>query len=238
MDRRILQKRLKGLLAFSLAFYLMFGAGIQVLAADYIDRATLSTGIELSEGIIELSGGELIVDNATINEFEYTITKKMKVVGYEESGGIWKLILSTVQEIPTTPIQPTSGGGGTHTHTLSWKIVIEPTEISDGRCEYSCECGHVEAAQHISFFGAITKRIIKEIQEAPENGTVTVENQFLRCLTDEIIDALHKRSDVSLEIIFKEEEKTYQCLIPAGKAPTDGGEWYGYFYLGSLYGWK
>ena len=209
--------------------------------------------LSISKSIISVGdiivGSGSIVFNGTTDSGYYQSQDNLKVDSVSTDANGYPLVnLSTIpvtpvvpgptEQIPVTPIQPTSGGGGTHTHTLSWKIVIEPTEISDGRCEYSCECGHVEAAQPISFFGAIIKRIIKEIQEAPENGTVTVENQFLRCLTDEIIDALHKRSDVSLEIIFKEEEETYQCLIPAGKAPTDGGEWYGYFYLGSLYGWK
>ena len=106
-----------------------------------------------------------------------------------------------------------------------------------GRSEYRCECGHVEAAQPISFFGAIIKRIIKSIEEAPQNGTVVVENKFLRCLTDEIMEALHKRSDVNLEVKFSEQGVNYHFLIPATAAPTGEEEWFGYFYLGGRYGW-
>lgn len=136
------------------------------------------------------------------------------------------------QEAPVS-----SSTGGSHIHTLKWEIVLEPTETTDGRSEYRCECGHVEAAQPISFFRVIIMRIIKAIEEAPQNGTVVVDNKFLRCLTDEIVAALHKRSDVNLEVRFVEQEVNYQFLIPAGRAPMEEEEWFGYFYLGGRYGW-
>ena len=136
------------------------------------------------------------------------------------------------QEAPVS-----SSTGGSHIHTLKWEIVIEPTETTDGRSEYRCECGHVEAAQPISFFRVIIMRIIKAIEEAPQNGTVVVDNKFLRCLTDEIVAALHKRSDVNLEVRFVEQEVNYKFLIPAGRAPMEEEEWFGYFYLGGRYGW-
>ena len=216
MEKGILRKRLKGLLALSLAFYLMFGNGIQVLAAVYENHL-------VTEEQKFQSGGENVLvvtsGDATINP----------------NPG------NTPQNPPTDPNgnqeAAKASSGGTHTHSLRWEIVQEPTETVDGRSEYRCECGHVEAAQPISFFGAIIKRIIKSIEEAPQNGTVVVENKFLRCLTDEIMEALHKRSDVNLEVKFSEQGVNYHFLIPATAAPTEEEEWFGYFYLGGRYGW-
>ena len=361
MEKGILRKRLKGLLALSLAFYLMFGNGIQVLAAEY-DINALNTNEIINAGskikyYYYVSGGA-VIDTSTIliennpvnlptdvstdgeNFGRYLVTQNFKVVkkaddvygvlglgvvpkynidispnsiqgGSTSGGGMveertettvtatpntgykftgWKENGQTVSEDSSytftvsgdrnlvavfdkeeadrgngtvinpgnqnpdnnnpgnTPQNPSTApngnqeaakasSGGTHTHSLRWEIVQEPTETVAGRSEYRCECGHVEAAQPISFFGAIIKRIIKSIEEAPQNGTVVVENKFLRCLTDEIMEALHKRSDVNLEVKFSEQGVNYHFLIPATAAPTEEEEWFGYFYLGGRYGW-
>lgn len=347
MEKGILRKRLKGLLALSLAFYLLFGNGIQVLATEYdieaYDIRTLNTDEIINAGskikyYYYVSGGAVIntsrilIENNPVNlptdvsiegenSGRYLVTQNFKVVEKEDDvygvlglgavpkynidispnsiqggstsgGGMveertetivtatpntgykftgWKENGQTVSEDSSytftvsgdrnlvavfeeeadpgnTPHNPPTApngnqeaakvsSGGTHTHSLRWEIVQEPTETVAGRSEYRCECGHVEAAQPISFFGAIIKQIIKSIEEAPQNGTVVVENKFLRCLTDEIMEALHKRSDVNLEVKFSEQGVNYHFLIPATAAPTEEEEWFGYFYLGGRYGW-
>lgn len=369
MEKGILRKRLKGLLALSLAFYLMFGNGIQVLAAEYdieaYDIRTLNTDEIINAGSkikyyqaiyqsgdsievkkqngIKIDGAEKIAqknedgDNATkeaffevesnliviqeitsdygeiqlktiynikvqpsstlggsttgggnyVNGAPVTVTATPNTgyifTGWKENGqtvsedssytftvsGDRNLVAvfdkeeadpgnetvinpdnqnpdnnnpgNTPQNLPTAPNGNQEAAkvssGGIHTHSLRWEIVQEPTETVAGRSEYRCECGHVEAVQPISFFGAIIKRIIKSIEEAPQNGTVVVENKFLRCLTDEIMEALHKRSDVNLEVKFSEQGVNYHFLIPATAAPTEEEEWFGYFYLGGRYGW-
>ena len=238
MKKGILRKRLKGLLALSLAFYLMFGNGIQGLAAEYrLDEIADGKEFQIGDKIIMTENGKIHIDGTSYSvnkDDEYEIGDYLKVV--QISGGEIYLELYTPTPDPT-PVAPVSSSGGTHTHSLRWEIVQEPTETVDGRSEYRCECGHVEAAQPISFFGAIIKRIIKSIEEAPQNGTVVVENKFLRCLTDEIMEALHKRSDVNLEVKFSEQGVNYHFLIPATAAPTEEEEWFGYFYLGGRYGW-
>ena len=364
MEKGILRKRLKGLLALSLAFYLMFGNGIQVLAAVHDinalntnDRIYAGSKIKYNQAIfqsgdsievkkqngIKIDGAEKIAqknedgDNATkeaffevesnliviqkitspygeiqlktiynikvqpsstlggsttgggnhVNGDPVTVTATpntgYKFTGWKENGQIvsedssYTFTVSgdrnlvavfeeekadqgngtvtnpdnqnpgntdpgnTPQNPPTNPNgnqeAAKASSGGTHTHSLRWEIVQEPTETVDGRSEYRCECGYVEAAQPITFFGAIIKRIIKSIEEAPQNGTVVVENKFLRCLTDEIMEALHKRSDVNLEVKFSDQGVNYHFLIPATAAPTEEEEWFGYFYLGGRYGW-
>ncbi|MBR3606305.1 MAG: hypothetical protein IKL51_01840 [Lachnospiraceae bacterium] len=362
MEKGILRKRLKGLLALSLAFYLMFGNGIQVLAAEYDEydinalnnddriyagskikyyqaiyqsgdsiKVKKQNGIKIDgvekiaqknedgdyptkEAFFEVESNLIVIQGITspygeiqlktiynikvqpsstlggsttggrdyVNGDPVTVTATpntgYKFIGWQESGqtvsedssytftvsGDRNLVAvfdeekadqgngtvtnpdnpnpgNTPQNPPTDPNgnqqAAKASSGGTHTHSLRWEIVQEPTETVDGRSEYRCECGHVEAAQPISFFGAIIKRIIKSIEEAPQNGTVVVENKFLRCLTDEIMEALHKRSDVNLEVKFSEQGVNYHFLIPATAAPTEEEEWFGYFYLGGRYGW-
>lgn len=363
MEKGMLRKRLKGLLAFSLAFYLMFGNGIQVLAEEY-DIATIPTttiinpgdtikyyyevgsGAVTSESKIKINGnlqtlsmdvtlsggqkegvyqvserlevlaeagdkygtlqlgpvqkfdivanpdlvqagsvtgdgtyerGTQVTVTATPNSgyqfshwkengqivskdtnYTFTVNGERELVGVFEQRNNSGNSPSQGESVPEKPIVPedepqtqgpgsqtperqeapvSSSTGGSHIHTLKWEIVIEPTETTDGRSEYRCECGHVEAAQPISFFRVIIMRIIKAIEEAPQNGTVVVDNKFLRCLTDEIVAALHKRSDVNLEVRFVEQEVNYRFLIPAGRAPMEEEEWFGYFYLGGRYGW-
>lgn len=56
-------------------------------------------------------------------------------------------------------------------------------------------------------------------------------------LPRDIILALEKKSDVSLEFSYVYEGKDYQIVIPAGKAVVrDDVPWYGPLYLYSLYG--
>ena len=253
MEKGMLRKRLKGLLAFSLAFYLMFGNGIQVLAEEYsiydLADGTVKS-VKYGDKIDVGSGAIAINDVDWTGSGVYVAQENLNIDYIGEYKGYPKIYLITSTstpeptptpdsntQLPATPAVPKPSTGGSHIHTLKWEIVIEPTETTDGRSEYRCECGHVEAAQPISFFRVIIMRIIKAIEEAPQNGTVVVDNKFLRCLTDEIVAALHKRSDVNLEVRFVEQEVNYQFLIPAGRAPMEEEEWFGYFYLGGRYGW-
>ena len=94
------------------------------------------------------------------------------------------------------------------------------------------------AILEISYYNNIVDHVIKATKNAPENGTITIEDEFLRCFSDEMVEALLARPDVTVDINFIDKGVSYSLTIPAGKAPTDGQEWYGYYYLGSIYGWK
>ena len=126
----------------------------------------------------------------------------------------------------------------THTHNFQWIVTTQPTEKTDGCNSLMCEgCGAVEATQPISYFNNITNNVMKEIKGAPENGTVTIDNEFLRCFSNEMVEELLARPDLTVVVNFTDKGVNYSFTIPAGKAPTDGQEWYGYYYLGSVYGW-
>lgn len=274
MKERIL---MKGLMALTVAFMLMFGSSLTVLAAatynmddieqlladaadaDYdrveVDGGTVITNIVGTGGVkVYLDGFEQMTTTGSNIDGDETWTytfpqgtgKVYAIVGVDgdlDSG--YKLwiesgVPASMPEHPGGSAVPEPSGGSGHLHTMEWIIGREPTETQDGLYQYKCTgCDHVEAQQPITYFGVIIKKIIKAIEEAPENGTVIIDNEFLRCFTDEIVAALLARPDVTVDVRFTEGEVAYRFLVPAGQAPTDGQEWYGYFYLGGvLYGWQ
>lgn len=126
----------------------------------------------------------------------------------------------------------------THTHNFQWTVIEEATEKVDGLTALMCEgCGQIEATQSISLYNNVIYNVTKDIKNAPENGTVIIENEFLRCFSDEMVEDILARPDVTVIVNFTDKGVNYSFTIPAGKAPTDGQEWYGYYYLGSVYGW-
>lgn len=125
-----------------------------------------------------------------------------------------------------------------HEHSFSWVTTQAPTESSDGREEYRCSCGIVADSKPISVLVGVTDSVLTDIANAPLNGTVIIDSTYLRCLSSKMIDMLHSRPDVTLTVVFTDKGVTRQFTIPAGAAPTDGAEYYGYYYLGALYGWE
>lgn len=209
MKESIFKQRLKGLMALTLAFMLTFGSSMMVFAAEY-SVGSLTSVSRLSQGdkIVLSSAGQVYIDNVPA---------------------------------PVNSDSDSDSGSGRHIHDMQWIVRLQPTETQDGETEYRCvdeRCGHIEARQPVSLLGVVVKKIIKAIEEAPENGTVVIDNQFLRCFSNEIVEALLARPDVTVDVRFTEKEVDYRFVIPAGKAPADEQEWYGYFYLGGLYGWQ
>ena len=137
---------------------------------------------------------------------------------------------------PDNNNQNTSQNG--HSHNFQWTVIKEATEKTDGCTALMCEgCGQVEATQPISYFNNIIYNVMAEIKDAPVNGTVTIDDEFLRCFSNEMVEEILARPDVTVVVNFTDKDVNYSFTIPAGKAPTDGQEWYGYYYLGSVYGW-
>ena len=132
-----------------------------------------------------------------------------------------------------------SGSSYKHEHYFEWVETIEPTETSDGLMEHKCACGAVDDSYVISGAMAFVKNIVKMIQEAPENGTVEITTDYYTCYTSYILKELIKRPDVSLKTTYKDKDGNARTFtIPAGQAPTDGAQFYGFTYLGNLYGWN
>lgn len=245
MERNVLKKRLKGLLVFMLVFMMMFGSSLTVLAKEW-DGSELSVGSIVNGGdtIQVYASGSVSVENTYLGSDTVTVPEgKWKVTEHDGDDSCWFINLSAFsqgnnrQDENSSVVPSDSNSTYNHTHDYKWEISLMPTEERDGWCDYRCECGSVTARQPISMFYVIIRNIIEKIEEAPVNGTVTVNNKYLRCLTDEIVEALLARPDVTLDVKFIDKEVPLHFTIPAGMAPVDGEDWYGYYYLGTVYGW-
>ena len=132
-----------------------------------------------------------------------------------------------------------AGTGYSHEHYFQWVESIEPTEEHDGLMEFKCACGAVDDSYVMSGSMAFVKKVVKLIQTAPQNGTVDITTKNYSCYTAWIIEELAKRPDVSLKTTYTDAEGNVKTFtIPAGQAPTDGAEFYGFTYLGNKYGWN
>lgn len=247
MDK-VLMKRMKGLLALVIAMLMLWGSGVDVLAA-WIDTYDYAAEILNGEKLQYSGGGYVYLDGIVvagdgITGGEYTNNTGSRLwVETEALHSGDKLYLTRTNLNPSPGVAPGVADSdpvldGNHTHELRWRIALNPTETTDGRMEYSCDCGHVERNQTISFLQFILERAVVRIEEAEPNAVVKVSSKLLRCITDEITEALLARPDVSLEVSFRDQGTAYTVTIPAGKAPTDGQMWYGVYYLGSLYGYS
>ena len=209
----------------------------------------------------ESSGGSLtvIIDGNTISEgitrsdyndrspsyycylYQLPAGKDYKVISYDagiddSDDTIYRYTIK-LQSINSSTSD--SGSSYKHEHYFEWVETIEPTETSDGLMEHKCACGAVDDSYVISGAMAFVKNIVKMIQEAPENGTVEITTDYYTCYTSYILKELIKRPDVSLKTTYKDKDGNVRTFtIPAGQAPTDGAQFYGFTYLGNLYGWN
>lgn len=264
MDKKEFKKRGKGLLALLLAMIMMFGSSMTVLAAtinlDADDPSTNLTenqilhGGDTIKGVKHQSGGKLkiTIDESTyeiqlewdsansfyFGEYELPVGKEYKVTAYSASidSAEYNYIIK-LQSIASSTSD--SGSSYKHEHYFEWVETIEPTETSDGLMEHKCACGAVDDSYVISGAMTFVKNIVKMIKEAPENGTVEITTSNFSCYTSFILNELSKRPDVSLKTTFKDKDGSMKTFtIPAGQAPTDGAQFYGFTYLGNLYGWN
>ena len=128
-----------------------------------------------------------------------------------------------------------------HEHSYSWVTVQEASTGQDGIEEYRCSCGAVAERNVIPAGMAMVKDLVRQIETAPENSTVEIKTEYFTCYTAYIMNALRKRPDVSLKTTFKDYDKDGSIktfTIPAGKVPDDNELFYGFTYLGNLYGWE
>ena len=95
-----------------------------------------------------------------------------------------------------------------------------------------------DAQQPISAATAFVKEVCDAIEKAPAGETVEIETDVYTCYTAKIMEKLSTRPDIALKTTFLTEDKTWKTFtIPAGQAPAEGELFYGFTYLGILYGW-
>lgn len=257
MEKKELKLRLRGLLALVLAFGMMFGTSMTVLAAEYTSN-NYSSGSYLNEGdrvnggdtFVYCSGDVIYVDGGKVdgspidaNWKRYTFQGSsgkqyyLKRTPYEESYKIRYDFVSVPPAQPTTTVENTISSN--HKHSFQWIETLEPTLQNDGLMQHKCECGAVDDQYIIPGALAYFRMYCAAIQNAPQNGTVEWNPYNFRCYTRRMMEELAKRPDVTLTTTYTEADGTVKSFtIPAGQAPADSEQFYGFTYLGNLYGWN
>ena len=115
-------------------------------------------------------------------------------------------------------VQETSGSTSTHEHSFEYITIQEASETQDAIIQLQCSCGEtngtfVEAGSAVHLF---IRNIIKSINNAPQNGTVTVNTEIWTCYNKEVMDALSQRPDVTLVTNYRYNHIDYTVTIPAG----------------------
>lgn len=217
------KRRCRGLLALMVIFTMMAGSNMTVLAAFTPSTALAATTKQQSKKGYYDSAGQYIVDGKVTTPPASTGSNNDEQEVEDD----------TEQQSTTNGQQST-----THEHSFSWVVTVEPTENSDGLSEYVCSCGLKDGSQPISAASAGVKQMVDSIRNAAEGEKVVIRQDTFFCYTAKIINELLKRPDVSLQMIYTDKDGvTRSFTIPAGEAPTDGEQFYGFTYLGNLYGW-
>ena len=263
-----MKKRFKGLLTLVLIFLMMFGNSLTVLAQNYAVKydkgefprtLTVQAGDTLELYSEYLAGYSLTVDGKSIENidgndigtsytrYSYPVSGNYNVTVSKEQNvyGQWELSASLISFSPANPNPQSGTGQGNakektpHSHDFKWQTVIEPTIDSDGLSQLRCPCGAIEATQPISGAIAYVSTVRDDIENAPQSGLVEIKTEQYRCYTAKIMKTLRERPDVSLKTTFLDEDGTWKSFtIPAGQAPADEELFYGFTYLGNLYGWN
>ena len=261
MEKSVLKKRCKGWLALMLAITLTVGSSMTVLARE-IDMKTNGCSVYVGE---ILQGGDtikyhlidiqyLMIDGVdydgepVIGEqytFVYTLPGDRSVsyrigevieVGYDD--------VLTITSFPTPESELASEPEPIeeqpkHSHNYAWVTTIEPTENSAGLSEYKCSCGSVDGSQPISAATASVNNVVSSIRNAKDGETIVLEQDKIFCYTAYMMSELGKKQNASLKTIFTDKDGVKKSFtIPSGNVPADGEMFYGFTYLGNLYGWE
>ena len=255
MEKKVLLKRMKGLLALVLAFLMLFGNGMTVLAADYCVKNGITSCVcgfdVISEGKI-VHGGDTIhmgsagyqlildgnlrtqdINNMVILPGDSNTTYKYTRWSHE------KCWFESYVAPEVDPAAHPAGNGTSHEHSYEWVETLEPSVSGDGMMQHKCSCGSVDDQYTIPGSLAYFRMFCAAIQNAPENGTVEWNPYAFRCYTRRMMEELAKRPDVTLRTTYTEADGTTKSFtIPAGQALTDEEMFYGFTYLGNRYGWN
>ena len=190
---------------------------------------------ELACTEIKNASGEIIGAKCLINSGTYKVVSHERNTYYER-----KIYLVSCEELPLPSTDSNqSGTGSSHEHYYQWKETLEATATSDGLLENICECGVVNGRVVVPGAMACFKEFCEKIQNAPEGSTVEWNPLHDRCYTRRMMEELEKRPDVTLKTVYTEPDGSIKSFtIPAGGAPADSELFYGFTYLGNLYGWN
>lgn len=274
MEKKVLFQRMKGLLALVLAFTMMFGTGMMVLADEAkIDFEKINVGDNIPGGTTLYHS---YPDSGDVYVYIYDDEKKDKIeedynnrtkspwtepkyrveilkdstgssisyvsvtlpAGYTYSvekkwdgNHFWMVRYPLKSNEEVQPVQPVAS----HEHSFQWVETLQATLESDGLMQHRCECGAVDDEYPISASLVYFHKYCGAIQ----NALVEWNSDPFRCYTRRMMEELAKRPDVSLKTTFTDTDGSRKSFtIPAGQAPADSELFYGFTYLGNLYGWN
>lgn len=79
--------------------------------------------------------------------------------------------------------------------------------------------------------------IATQIATAPAGGMIRLDgSEDFNSLSNNVMQALVRRGDVTLEFIYRYKDVDYKIVIPAGMAVNDNTDWYGPLNLAGRYG--
>lgn len=260
MEKKVLFQRIKGLLALVLAFTMMFGTGMMVLADEAkIDFFNINVGDNIPGGTTLYhtyqGSGDIVVyiyDDINDATFVQILEKDTGLHGGYVSVtlpdgytySVWKVSRRDTFWMVRYPlksneeVQPVQSAAS-HEHSFQWVETLQATLESDGLMQHRCECGAVDDEYRISASLVYFHEYCAAIQNAPQNAVVEWNSDPFRCYTRRMMEELAKRPDVSLKTTFTDTDGSRKSFtIPAGQAPADSELFYGFTYLGNLYGWS
>ena len=137
------------------------------------------------------------------------------------------------------PVPVSAENAVSHEHYYEWVEAYEPSVSGDGLMQHKCSCGSVDDQYTVPAAVAYLQTFCTDIQNAPENAVVEWKPEMFRCYTRRMMEELAKRTDVTLITTYTEADGTTKSFtIPAGQALVDDELFYGFTYLGNLYGWN
>ena len=270
MEKQLLRRRMKGLLAVLLAFMMLCGTKMTTLAAEL---NTLQAGEIITDGEITFTAGltsgnlKVVFVDRKLSDFtspQYNGRVNVTVplppeYNYKVVDVGAPVTTSDGKELRTIKLECISNSSNTsapakepekvwveepaavqsHEHDLSWVECYDATEETDGLMAYKCSnCGYIDSTAVIPSGLAYVRSFCAAIQNAPENGTIEWDAKGYRCYTKKMMEKLAGRPDVTLTTVYTEKDGTKKSFtIPAGEAPTED-DFYGFVYLGNLYGWN
>lgn len=140
-------------------------------------------------------------------------------------------------DVPLVP----SASPVAHTHDFQPVTVQEASETQDEVRQLKCACGVVSKTFIVpgSSLGAFIERVVKDITDAPEDAVVTVDTKIWTCYNKEVMDALSRRTDVTLVTNYRYNHVDYTVTIPAGydvAGLLDENGYCGFRYLDQIFG--
>ena len=130
-----------------------------------------------------------------------------------------------------------------HVHHYRWIAKRNESESADGTINYMCEeCDKVWYFRPYPAYYCFQGDIARQIEVAPKDFTLKVKTSLFINFNKQVMEALAKRPDVSLQVSFLRKEYTGDRLsftIPAGEdtmSLLDENGYAGFIYLGNKYG--